>query len=155
VSGSSTLSASPRAKFLSELFPCGHHRKVKAGPDGNELTGCPVCAVDCPNEPCGARCGEVCRTSAGSPTGAHSGRITAAGVTRRLAADRAREISPELARAVGLFHEAMDAWRGVAANGSRSRRISHGCDWVDDRDCAVVEALLQAGWTPPDQPRRV
>jgi hypothetical protein len=156
VSGSSTVSGPPaRAKFLPELFPCGHHRKVKPAPDGNELTGCPVCAVDCPNEPCGARRGDVCRTSAGGPTGAHSPRIAAAGVTRRLATDRARQISPQLARAVRLFHEAMHTWRGVAADGSRTRRISHGSGWVDERDRAVVEALLQAGWTPPDQPRRV
>ena len=75
-------------------------------------------------------------------------RIAAAGVTCRRVTDRG--ISPELARAVDLFHDAMHAWRDVTIDESMTRKLSHRrATVVDDR--AVVEALLRAGWTPPGQ----
>jgi hypothetical protein len=75
----------------------------------------------------------------------HRVRIEAAGVTRRRIADR--EVSPELATAVNLFHDAMNAWRAI--NDSTMRKTSHRKALVLD-DRAVVEALLHAGWTPPE-----
>jgi hypothetical protein len=77
----------------------------------------------------------------------HRERIEAAGVTCRRVTDSG--ISPELAQAVDLFHDAMQAWRGAAIDESRTRKLGHRrATVVDDR--AVVEALLRAGWTPPE-----
>ena len=75
----------------------------------------------------------------------HLVRIEAAGVTRRRVADR--EISPELASAVDLFQDAMDTWRAI--NDSTRRKTGHRKALILD-DRAVVEALLHAGWTPPE-----
>jgi hypothetical protein len=75
----------------------------------------------------------------------HRVRIEAAGVTRRRITDR--EIGPKLATAVDLFHDAMDTWRAI--NDSTTPKTSHRKALVLD-DRAVVEALLHAGWTPPE-----
>ena len=129
------------------VFECGHHRQVKPRRDGlYELSACAVCAAPCPHQPCGARPGHVCHTPSGTFSRTHRERIDAAGVTRRPITDT--EISPEIARAVELFHDAMHAWRGAATDDSTARKLSHRRAWVLD-DRAMVEALLHAGWTPP------
>jgi hypothetical protein len=131
------------------VFECGHHRRVKPRRDGlYELTACAVCAASCPHKPCGARPGHVCRTPSGAFSRTHRERIEAAGVTCRRVTDSG--ISPELARAVDLFHDAMHTWHGAATDESMTRKLSHRrATVVDDR--AVVEALLRAGWTPPSE----
>jgi hypothetical protein len=132
------------------FFECGHHRRVKPRRDGlYELTACAVCAALCPHQPCRARPGHVCRTPSGAFSRTHRERIEAAGVTCRRVTDRG--ISPELAKAVDLFHDAMHAWRGAAIDESMTRKLSNHrrATVVDDR--AVVEALLRAGWTPPNE----
>ena len=69
--------------------------------------------------------------------------------TRNQSLFRDLGISPEIARAVDLFHDAMQAWRDVGLDDSMTRRLSHRrATVVDDR--AVDEALLRAGWTPPE-----
>ena len=79
----------------------------------------------------------------------HRERIAAAGVTCRRVTDSG--ISPELARAVDLFHDAMQAWRDAAIDESRTRKLSHHrrATVLDDR--VVVEALLRADWTPSSE----
>ena len=130
------------------VFECGHHRRVKPRRDGlYELTACPVCAAPCPHQPCRARPGHVCHTPSGTFSRTHRERIDAAGVTRRPITDD-RQISPQVARAVELFHDAMHAWR-TATDESLTSKLSHRRARVLD-DRAMVEALLHAGWTPPE-----
>ena len=136
------------------VFECGHHRRVKPRRDGlYELTACPVCAAACPHQPCGARPAHVCRTPSGAFSRTHRERIEAAGITCHRVTDRA--ISPELARALDLFHDAMHAGRDVTIDESRTPKLSHHrrATVLDDR--AVVEALLRAGWTPPERAGRL
>jgi hypothetical protein len=49
----------------------------------------------------------------------------------------------QLEEALDAFHSALDAYP--------DHRIAHGREpgWVDDHDEAIVEALLNAGWTLP------
>ena len=103
------------------VFECGHHRRVKPRRDGlYELTACAVCAAPCPHKPCRARPGHVCQTPSGTFSRTHRERIDAAGVTRRPVTDK--QISPELARAVELFHDAMHTWRGAATDDSATQK---------------------------------
>ena len=138
--------------MTAAVFECGHHRRIKPRRDGlYELTACPICAAPCPHKPCGARPGHVCQTPSGTFSMTHRERIKAAGITLRPVTDK--EISPQLAKAVDLFHDAMQhAWRGAATDDSMTRKRSHRRATVLD-DRAVVEALLQAGWTPPGPTR--
>lgn len=46
-----------------------------------------------------------------------------------------------LERAERLFQEALDA--------HTERTIDYGGGWIDDDIQAIVQALLDAGWTPP------
>ena len=139
--------------MTAAVFECGHHRRVKPRRDGlYELTACPICAAPCPHQPCEAQPGHVCQTPSGTFSTTHRERIKAAGVTHRPVADK--EISPQLAKAVDLFHDAMHSWRVVATDNSMTSTRSHRRATVLD-DRAVVEALLQAGWTdPPPEHRR-
>jgi hypothetical protein len=60
-----------------------------------------------------------------------------------------REISPELAEAVAAFRDAMAVCRGNAIDDDPMTPKSRRQAWTVD-DYAIVEALLRAGWTPPD-----
>jgi len=55
------------------------------------------------------------------------------------------EISPELEAAVVAFHAALDAAGGMHSG------HSYDGQFVDGNSYVVVEALLAAGWTPPER----
>lgn len=56
---------------------------------------------------------------------------------------------PDLDAAQRQFHDALTAYGKHPAG----RQLGHGRDgeYVDDNSAAVVEALLLAGWQPPDR----
>lgn len=61
----------------------------------------------------------------------------------------AEDVDPRVLDAIEAFYTALRNYRGhnIAAGRYTEEHGSEG--WVDDSVQAVVEALLQAGWTPP------